>query len=274
MFNANKGVIIASGGFASNVEMRKQYNSNYDERFMSTATNSSTGDGIVMAQNVGADVVGMEYIQVYPTCNPLTGIISYVANSRFDGALLFNQEGKRFVNEMGRRDDISNAILDQSGSVGYLVWGQEIETVGNMTKMHEVEFENFKKDDLIYVADTLEDAAKHYNLDVETFVKTIEDYNKSIEDEKDEEFNKGGALRPIKEGPYYIQKVVPSAHHTMGGLKINTMAQVLDTKGNVIEGLYAAGEVTGGIHGTNRLGGNAITDIIVFGRIAGQNIVK
>lgn len=273
-FKANKGVILASGGFASDVAMRKEYNDNYDERFMSTATIASTGDGIKMAQEIGADVTGMEYIQVYPTCNPLTGIISYVANSRFDGGLLFNQEGKRFVNEMGRRDEISNAILAQSGAVGYLVWGQEIETVGNMTKVHEVEYNQWIKDDLLYVADSLEDAAKHYGIDEKTFIETINDYNESIKDEKDEDFEKGGKLVSIAEGPYYIQKVVPSAHHTMGGLLINTNAEVINTNGEVIEGLFAAGEVTGGIHGTNRLGGNAITDIIVFGRIAGQNVVK
>ena len=186
----------------------------------------------------------------------------------------FNQEGKRFVNEMGRRDEISNAILAQSGAVGYLVWGQEIETVGNMTKVHEVEYNQWIKDDLLYVADSLEDAAKHYGIDEKTFIETINDYNESIKDEKDEDFEKGGKLVSIAEGPYYIQKVVPSAHHTMGGLLINTNAEVINTDGEVIEGLFAAGEVTGGIHGTNRLGGNAITDIIVFGRIAGQNVVK
>ncbi|MDO5085249.1 MAG: flavocytochrome c [Erysipelotrichaceae bacterium] len=273
-FNASKGIVVATGGFAANLEMRKEYNPNYDERFKTTATLASTGDGIIMAQGVGADVVSMEYIQVYPTCNPITGIISYVANSRFDGALLFNQEGTRFVNEMGRRDDISNAILNQTGQVAYLVWGQEIETVGTMTQLHKVEFEQWQKDDLIYVAETLEDAANHYGIDAAKLQETIAAYNESIKDEVDEDFNKGGKLRPISEGKFYIQKVVPSTHHTMGGLKINEHAEVIDTNGNVIKGLFAAGEVTGGIHGTNRLGGNAITDIIVFGRIAGTNVSK
>lgn len=273
-FNANKGVILASGGFAANIEMRKQYNAHYDERFKTTATLASTGDGIVMAQEVGADTVGMEYIQVYPTCNPITGIISYVANSRFNGAILINQNGDRFVNEMGRRDDISNAILAQSDSISYLVWDDTIEKVANMIEVHAVEFEQLKKDDLIYVADSLEDAAKHYNIPVEELQKSIEQFNAAVDANNDEQFHKTGAMRKIETGPFYIQKVTPSTHHTMGGIKINTNAQVLNQDGQVIPHLYAAGEVTGGIHGTNRLGGNAITDIVVFGRTAGQQVVK
>lgn len=273
VFNASKGVILTTGGFASDVEMRKQYNPNYDERFMTTATQASTGDGIKMAQAIGAGVRDMEWIQVYPTCNPLTGIISYVANSRFDGAILVNNQGQRFIDEMGRRDVISNAILDQPDGYAYLLWGQEVETVGNMTQEHSKEFEQWQKDDLLYVAESIEDAAQHYGIDPAALKATVDAYNASIADGVDEDFNRGGALRTLAEGPFYIQKVIPSAHHTMGGLTINTDAQVLDTDGNPIPGLYAAGEVTGGIHGTNRLGGNAITDLVVFGRIAGRNVV-
>lgn len=270
-FNAAKGVILATGGFASNVEMRKQYNSNYDERFKTTARAISTGDGIKMAEALGAQLVDMEFIQVYPTCNPVTGIISYVANSRMDGGLLLNKEGKRFVDEMGRRDVISNAILEQTDKVGYLIWGQEIENIGHMTQVHAVEFQNWIDNDLLYVAETLEEAAEHYGLDAEALTKTITAYNESIQDGLDEDFNKTSSLQPVAEGPFYIQKVVPSSHHTMGGVQINTDTQVINTQGEIIEGLYAAGEVVGDIHGTNRLGGNAITDCIVFGRIAGQN---
>lgn len=273
-FHTDKGVILATGGFASNLDMRLKYNDDYGANYMSTATAASTGDGIVMAEKVNAHLVDMDYIQVYPTCNPVTGIISYVANSRFDGAVLVNQEGKRFIDEMGRRDVISNAIVDQSGSYAYLVWGKEVEEVGKMTEVHALEYQAWVDSDLLYKAESIEDAAKHYGISVEEMMKTIDDYNASIADGKDEEFNRGGALKTINEGPFYIQKVVPSTHHTMGGIDINTQAQVLDNNSNVIKNLYAAGEVVGGIHGTNRLGGNAITDILVFGRIAGQNVVK
>ncbi|MGM0126330.1 urocanate reductase [Enterococcus sp. AZ194] len=273
-FHANKGVVLASGGFAADVEMRKKYNSHYDEKFMTTAVSSSTGDGIVMGEQAGAGLVDMKEIQVYPTSNPETGIISYVANSRFDGAILVNQGGQRFVNEGGRRDDISNAILDQENGYAYLVWGQEIETVGNMTKVHEKEFEEMKKNDILFECSTLSEAAEKTGVDAKTLEATVKQFNGYVKDEKDPDFEKTGVFNKIEEGPFYIQKVVPSTHHTMGGLTINTDAQVLDTDGKAIPNLYAAGEVTGGIHGTNRLGGNAITDIIVFGRIAGSNVAK
>lgn len=273
-FNADKGVIIATGGFGADVEMRKQYNDHYDEKYKTTCTNASTGDGIKMAEAIGANLVDMEYIQVYPTCSPVTGIISYVANSRFDGAVLVNQEGERFIDEMGRRDVISKAIIEQMDSVAYLIWGQEVEAVGNMVKVHSKEYETMEKDDVIFKADTIEAAAEHYGISPQALSATIEKFNTFVINGKDEDFNKGGTLRTIKEGPFYIQKVTPSTHHTMGGININSEAQVLNKEGNVINNLYAAGEVVGDIHGTNRLGGNAITDIIVFGRIAGQNIVK
>ena len=273
-FNAEKGVILATGGFASNVEMRTKYNSNYDGRFKTTARDVSSGDGILMAEKIGAELVDMEFIQVYPTCNPLTGIISYVANARMDGGILVNQEGKRFVDEGGRRDVISNAILDQTGGYAYLVWGQETEEVGHMTEVHSVEYQKWIESGLLHVADTLEECAEFFDVDTDTLLATVNAYNESSADGVDEEFNRTGAVRPAATGPFYIQKVVPSSHHTMGGVKINTDAQVIDVNGEVIEGLFAAGEVTGDIHGTNRLGGNAITDCVVFGRIAGANAAK
>lgn len=273
-FNANKGVIIASGGFGANKELRVKYDPDKDDKYKTTDVSGTTGDGILMAEKVDADLLHMEYIQTYPTCNPVTGIISYVANSRFDGAVLLNQEGNRFVEEMERRDVISKGILDQTGREAYLVWGQEVEEVGHMTDVHENEYKVFEDMDLIFKADTLEELAKHYDIDEAEFIKSIEKYNKDVEAGKDTDFNRRGILRTVEKGPFYIQKVAPAIHHTMGGLVINTDAKVLDTNGNPIEGLYAAGEVTGGIHGTNRLGGNAVTDVIVFGRIAGQNVVK
>ena len=273
-FNADKGVILATGGFGADVEMRKKYNDHYDEKYKTTCTEASTGDGIKMAEEVGANLVDMEFIQVYPTCSPVTGIISYVANSRFDGAILVNQEGERFVDEMGRRDVISKGIIEQTDSIAYLIWGQEVESVGNMVEVHSKEYETMEKDGVIFKADSIEEAAEHYGISKEALTETINKFNGFVAEGKDADFNKGGTLRTIAEGPFYIQKVTPSTHHTMGGININTNAEVINKEGNVIENLYAAGEVVGDIHGTNRLGGNAITDIVVFGRIAGQNVVK
>lgn len=273
-FYANKGIVLATGGFGANLEMRKKYNPELDERYKTTDVPGTTGDGIVMAEKIGAGLMHMEYIQTYPLCNPKTGIISYVANTRFDGAILVNQEGNRFVEEMGRRDVISRGILEQTGSIGYLVWGQEIEQVGNMTQVHEDEYKNLEKDKFIHKADTIEELADFFNIDVDTFKQNIEKYNGYVANGNDEEFNRRGKLRSIKEGPFYIQQVIPSVHHTMGGITIDTEAHVLNENGEIIEGLFAAGEVCGGIHGTNRLGGNAVTDVVVYGRIAGENVAK
>ncbi|NLJ59134.1 MAG: flavocytochrome c [Tissierellia bacterium] len=273
-FNANKGVIIATGGFGANLEMRKKYDPEKDEKYKATVLAGTTGDGIIMAGDIGADLIHMEYIQTYPTCNPRTGIISYVANSRFDGAILLNQEGVRFVEEMDRRDVISKAILSQTNQEGYLVWGQEVEEVGNMTEVHKDEYKVFENMDLIYKAETLEELAEHFDIDKANFMESIDKYNGYVDNGKDEEFNRRGSLKHIAKGPFYIQKVIPAIHHTMGGIVINEDARVLDKDGNIIPGLFAAGEVAGGIHGTNRLGGNAVTDVIVFGRIAGQKVVE
>lgn len=272
-YYGEKGVVLTTGGFGGNIEMVQKYSDVIDDRYKSTNQKGATGDGIVLAQEIGAAVTDMEYIQTYPTCNPLTGHLSYVADTRFDGAILVNKSGERFVEEMDRRDVISEGILAQEESLGYLVWDKTIKENSNMDS-YVTEFENMEKQGLIVKADTIEEAAEFFDIDVETLKKTIQRYNSFVEKGEDEDFQRRGNLVALKEGPYYIQQVKPAIHHTMGGLKINGNAQVVSTEGDWIEGLYAAGEVTGGIHGKNRLGGNAISDLIVFGRIAGRNAAQ
>ncbi|WP_179393867.1 flavocytochrome c [Lacticaseibacillus absianus] len=273
-FHATKGVVDAAGGFAANVAMRVKYNPKYDATYKTTAVAGATGDGIVMAQKIGAQLVDMKQIQTYPTSNPETGIISYVADARFSGAILVNQAGKRFVNESGRRDDISNAIMAQKGHYAYLVWGQEIEKLSKTTTTYKKEFNGLKSSNLLAETNNVKSLADAFDIDATTLSNTVKTFNGYVKAKKDPDFQKSAAFTSIAKGPYYIEKVAPSTHHTMGGIKINTNAQAIDTKGQVIPGLYAAGEVTGGIHGTNRLGGNAICDIIVFGRIAGAQVTK
>ncbi|MCR8961901.1 flavocytochrome c [Brevibacillus halotolerans] len=270
-FNANKGVIVATGGFGSNVEMRKKYNPVLDESYMSTDTPGTTGDGIVMSEKIGAAITNMESIQTYPICNPKTGVISLVADTRFDGALLVNQSGKRFVEELERRDVISKAILAQEGKYAYQVWNQAVGDIGKTVDVHKDEYDMLVKEGLLVKADTLEEAAKHFNIPITELQKTIDRVNGFAKNGKDLDFHHRGKLIEMTQGPWYIEKAVPSVHHTMGGLVIDPETHVLDTNGKAIAGLYAAGEVTGVIHGKNRLGGNAIADIFVFGRIAGQN---
>ncbi|WEG73676.1 flavocytochrome c [Vagococcus intermedius] len=266
------GVILTTGGFGSNIEMRKKYNKKMDESYMSTVTEGSTGDGIVMAEKIGADLTNMENIQTYPICNVETGVISLLADTRFDGAVLINQEGKRFVEELERRDVISNAILDQTGSYTYQLWNEDINKISKTMEAHQGEYEELLKQKLIVKADTLEEAAEFFDIDVKNLKETVKKVNKYAKDGKDKDFDHRGGLVSLEKGPYYIEKAAPSVHHTMGGLVINDKTEVLDKDGKAIDGLYAAGELTGVIHGSNRLGGNAITDIIVFGRIAGQTV--
>ncbi|MGL6066608.1 MAG: flavocytochrome c [Cetobacterium sp.] len=273
-FMGKNGVILTTGGFSGNIELRKKYNPSLDERYKTTNISGITGDGHLMCEKVGAGFVQMEYIQTFPISNPETGELSHVGGSRFDGAILVNKSGDRFVEELERRDTVSEAILEQENGVAYLVWGREIESVTNYVSKNKEEVERLKNSNLIAISDSLEYAGNFMNLDEENLLKTIQKYNGFVQNKKDLDFNRRGNLLPIIEGPFYIQKVAPAVHHTMGGVHINKQNQVLDKAGVVIEGLFAAGEIVGGLHGTNRLGGNAITEIIVFGKRAGENIVK
>lgn len=228
-----------------------------------------------MAEEVGADLVGMEHIQTYPICDPLSGTLLYFDDARLYGhTVIVNKEGKRFVEELGRRDEMSMAIKHQTGSVCYELLDQKGFDASNLQENHGPEIEYLFENDLLVKADTLEEAAAFFDIDAEELKTTVENYNSYVKDGKDPEFNKRSLPSTIDTAPYYILKAVPAVHHTMGGIKINTNAQVIDQDGNAIEGLFAAGEVTGGVHGKNRLGSNAIADITVFGRIAGQNAAK
>ena len=272
VFEAKNGVVLATGGFGANIEMRKKYNADMDESILSTTSPGSTGDGLVMAEAIGAEMVDLGYIQTYPTCDPETGRLLYVGDVRLDGrSILVNKEGKRFVEELERRDVISKAVTETSDGYSYMFWDQSAMDDSGVDKKHKEEYESLLDRGLLVKADTIEEAAKHFGIDAEALKETVKKYNEYAKNGKDLEFNKRGELVPFTEGPYYIMKSIPAVHHTMGGVKINTEAQVIDKEGNPIKGLYAAGEVTGDIHGTNRLGSCAIADIVVFGRIAGEN---
>lgn len=271
-FNAKGGVILATGGFGSNIEMRVASNPAMDEKILSTNSVGSTGDGITMARELGAQTVDMEYIQTYPTCDPETGKLLYVGDVRLEGrALLVNKEGKRFVEELDRRDVISFATTEQTGGVSYMYFDEASMQAAGVAESHKAEYEDLLARGILVKAESVEEAANFFGIDAVELQKTIDNYNQYCKDGKDLEFNKRGDLIPFEAGPCYIMKSQPAIHHTMGGLKINTDAQVLNTENEVINGLYAAGEVTGDIHGTNRLGSDAIADIMVFGRVAGAN---
>lgn len=270
-----KSVVLATGGFGANDEMTFENDNEIDEYVKSTNAPGSTGDGITMAEKLGADTVGMDQIQLYPVCDPETGRLLYVGDTRLvGGALLVNKEGKRFVEELGTRREISLAIKAQTDHVGYLIWDEKSnEVTGTMASNPEEAKEQFDKGNL-YKADTIEELAEHFDIDKDQLLETVETFNENSLKKEDPDFNLRMLGWTIEEGPYYMLKAAPAVHHTMGGLKINKEAEVLDKGGNPIKGLYAAGEVTGGIHGSNRLGSAAIADITVFGRIAGQNAAE
>ncbi|MGL5716115.1 MAG: flavocytochrome c [Paraclostridium sp.] len=273
LFEANYGVILATGGFSGNVEMRKKYDPSLDERYKTTNVSGVTGQGHEMCEAFDAKFVDMNYIQTFPICNPLTGELSHVGGSRFDGAILVNKEGHRFVEELERRDVVSEGILTQTGGVAYLVWSKEVEAINEGVAANSGEVKRLEKDNQFGEFETIEEACKFFDIDYDVLTETINKYNSYVDNKKDEDFNRRGELVSIKEGPYYVQIVAPAVHHTMGGVKINDKNQVLRNDDTVIGGLYAAGEIVGGTHGTNRLGGNAITEILVFGKRCGKSIV-
>lgn len=271
-FKANNGVIIATGGFGSNVEMRVKYNPSVGEEIGSTNTVGTTGDGITIAESVGAELVDMKEIQTYPICDPDHGTLLLYDDCRLYGhTMIVNKEGRRFVEELGRRDEMSFAIVDQTDSVCYELLDEKGYLASNLDKNHQEEQEYLFREGLLVKADTLEEVAEAHGVNVENFLDEVEKFNSYVRNGNDPDFNKRVLTEPIENPPYYLLKAAPGVHHTMGGIKINTNSEVINKEGNIIPGLYAAGEVTGGIHGANRLGSNAITDIIVFGRIAGQN---
>lgn len=267
-----KSVVVASGGFGANAEMCYENDNEVDEHVLSTNSPGATGDGITMSEKLGADTVGMDQIQLYPVCDVETGKLLYCGDTRLvGGALLVNKEGKRFVEELDTRRAISMAIKEQTDYVGYVLWDETSnEKTGTMESNPEEAKSLFDRG-LMVKADTIEELAEHFDIDKDALLETVKTFNENSAKEEDPEFNLRMLGWQIKDAPFYMLKAAPAVHHTMGGLKINKDAQVINKDGEWIDGLYAAGEVTGGIHGSNRLGSVAMADITVFGRIAGEN---
>ena len=273
-FNAKGGVVLATGGFGANPEMVKKYNPKIDERFKTTDAPGTTGEALYMAERAGAQLVNMGYIQTYPICDPISGAIELIADARFDGAIMLNQEGKRFVEELQRRDVLSEAILNQTGQYCWVLWNDNVGKISNTVKAHANEYEAFTKQGIMTTCDDLKCIADFTKIPFDQLRKTVKRVSDMAGKGNDKDFNHRSGLVDMQQGKYYVIKAVPSTHHTMGGVRINEKAEALTAEGKVIPGLWAAGEVTGVTHGTNRLGGNAYTDIIVFGRIAGEAAAK
>lgn len=262
-------VILATGGFSANAKMVAEYNNYWpgmSDTMASTNAPSLSGDGIIMAQAVGADLTGMGFAQLMPSSHPVDGSLFSGVWGSAETQVFVNKEGKRYVNEYAERDVLSKAALEQTDGLFFIICDKDI--IGNRDLSGMVAAGN------VVVADTLEELANKLGIPADTFIAEMERYNSFVETKVDLDFGKPLFGQKIDEGPFCATPRSPALHHTMGGVKIDTDAHVINTAGEVIPGLYAAGEVCGGIHAGNRLGGNAMTDFLVFGRIAGENAAK
>lgn len=261
----SKAVVVTTGGFGANQKMIAKYRPDLKD-YVTTNAAGSTGDGIEMISALGGALVDMDKIQIHPTVFQKTRYL--VSESiRGEGAILVNKEGKRFFNEMDTRDKVSAAELKQDGKYAYAIFGE-----GTKDKVKAVD--QYISKDMVVEADNVEELAKKLDIKPEELNATVTKWNKAVADKKDSEFGRTTGMTNDISGKVYAIKVAPGIHHTMAGVKINTQTQVLKEDGQPIKGLYAAGEVTGGLHGGNRIGGNAVADIIIFGRQAGQESAK
>lgn len=263
-------VIVATGGFGGNMDKVTEYRPDL-EGYISTNVTTASGDAIDFLGDLNADFVDLDQIQLHPTVVPTDGTLVGEA-LRGDGAILVNKEGHRFFNETGTRDEVSAAEIEQpTGNVWLIVNQDMYEGSAVISKL--------EKGGYLVNGETLDDLAKAMEFDAdatEALKETVATWSGYVASGVDEDFGReiGAVKTDLSSGPYYAVNVGPGIHHCMGGVKINTSAEVIDTDGNPIEGLYACGEVTGGIHGANRLGGNAVADIVVYGRIAAESAIE
>ena len=279
------GVVLATGGFGANAKMVQEYNTTgkWPDLSKTGTTNrfsASQGDGITMAKDAGASLTDMEQLQLLYLGNLVDGQISKFPARDVNGTdqiIFINKEGKRFVREDGRRDQICGGVLNQTDKMFYILEsgdgaGYKDIKDPSWRSGDGFTFEYLEKNGFIIYAETLEELAKKLDMDPATLQATVDEFNKSVESGSDE-FGRTLYSTKLEKGPWVATPRQACVHHTMGGVTIDTEARVLNEKGEVIKGLYAAGEVTGGIHGANRLGGNAVVDTVVFGKLSADTLL-
>ena len=261
-----KAVILATGGFGASKEYIERFRPDLKD-YKTTNQPGATGDGLKLAENVGAELMQMNLVQVHPTVqqdNPHVYLIGEAV--RGEGAILVNARGERFINELNTRKIVSNAITALPEHSAYLIFDQ-----GIRDRAKAIEF--YDKVGLVVHGDTIEDLAKNLKMDPATLKATVDTWNQAVESHDDTEFHRTtGMDRGITKLGFFAIHIAPAIHYTMGGIHITPKTQVLDGNGDIIKGLFAAGEVAGGLHGNNRVGGNSIAETIVFGRQAGQQV--
>jgi fumarate reductase flavoprotein subunit len=296
--HARKGVIIASGGYAANIkkviETNKYWPAKYLSYHMGTTNRSSLlGEGLSMATEIGADECGEGWTQLLPLAFSADGLI---AKGSVETAVFISPKtGKRFVDECSERDVLSLAAFENG--ITYKGIKGSFFCIRADVKTDEAGLDIITSDipgkEWTRTGKELSSLFKELGMktDAKVVLETIREYDMAgMENRQPKDFRKQhqvgliGTAKRKADGSYdkstydinnarlRIRLLAPSLHHTMGGLRIDTSRRVLDKHGKPIPGLYAAGEVTGGFFGGNRLGGNALTEVMVSGRIAAKAI--
>ncbi|MGE7828404.1 flavocytochrome c [Paenibacillus sp. NPDC093718] len=258
---AANAVVVTTGGFGANMDMISEVRSDL-KGYVTTNQEGSTGDGITMIEKLGGTTVDMDQIQVHPTVQQEK---SYLIGEavRGEGAILVSSEGKRFTNELDTRDNVTAAINKLPDKSAYLVFDSGV-------KSRVKAIQQYEKMGFVIHGDSIEVSANEMGVPADSLKATLDSWNSAVKNNKDTEFNRTtGMDNDLSEAPYHAILIAPGIHYTMGGVKINTNTEVLDKDGKPIPGLFAAGELTGGLHGQNRIGGNSVAEIIIFGRQAG-----
>lgn len=261
-------VLLATGGFGANKTLLGQYRDDL-KNYQTTNQPGATGDGILLAQAIGAKLVDMDQVQVHPTVQQDTDHAYLIGEAvRGEGAILVDNQGARFVNELDTRKNVTAAIDQLGGTGAYLIFDR-----GIRDRVKAVEF--YDHIGLVKTGTDLETLATATGLDATTLKQTVADWNQAVANHNDAAFNRTtGMDRDIAAGPFYSIHIAPAVHYTMGGIATNPATQVLNQDERPIAGLFAAGEVVGGLHGNNRIGGNSIAETVIFGRQAGQQMFK
>ncbi|WP_125710818.1 flavocytochrome c [Companilactobacillus zhongbaensis] len=260
-------VILATGGFGANPDLLTKYRPDL-KGYKTTNQSGATGDGIKLAENIGAKLVDMDQVQVHPTVQQDTDHPFLIGEAvRGEGAILVNKSGKRFVNELDTRKNVTAAIDDLNEKGAYLILDQ-----GIRDRVKAIEF--YDHVGLVTTGQTLDELAEKIDIDASALKETVATWNSEVKD-GDKEFGRTtGMDRDVSIAPFFSIHIAPAVHYTMGGVAINDKTQVLDEKDQAIEGLFAAGEIAGGLHGNNRIGGNSIAETVIFGRQAGEQAFK
>ena len=271
---ARKAVILASGGFGNDIDFRTSQDPRLTRDIGSTNKFSTTAEALREAMRIGAMPVHLSWIQLGPWASPDEKgygcgpeFASYIAFAH--GIMVDPSTGKRFINELADRKIRADAIL-QIGHPCIGIADQKGVACSGRDIGHCL------KKGVVKKFERIDEIAAFYEIPAAALIDTVRRFNGYVKNRHDDEFDKPilSNAEPLDNPPYFCVRLWPKVHYTMGGILINTKAQVLDLDNRPIKGFYAAGEVTGGVHGACRLGSCAIADCLVFGRIAGKNAAE